>query len=88
MTPEMAALALAQFDEELFEGHGLSAVSLPAGDLVKKSRELSQRHTARHGFRAYDVAHVASALLLDSKEFWSFDSKACKLAAFEGLKVL
>lgn len=88
MTLEKAALAAAQFEEDLAEGHGLESTPLPAADLIKQARVLAHRHTAKHGFRAYDVAHVATALLLGCEEFWSFDAKASKLAALEGLKVL
>ena len=88
MTPEKAALAAAQFEEDLADGHGLESTPLPAHDLIKQARQLAHRHTAKHGFRAYDVAHVATALLLECKEFWSFDAKATLLASLEGLKVL
>ena len=44
------------------------------------------QHTARHGFRTYDLLHVASALTLKCDGFWSFDPKASKLAALEGLE--
>ena len=47
---------------------------------------LAHRHTARHGFRTYDILHVATALLLGCDTFWSFDAKAKKLAKLEGLK--
>lgn len=88
MTPENAAFALAQFDEDLAAGHGLDPTQLPVNELVKQSRALSQRHTAKHGYRAYDVAHVATALILQCDEFLSFDAKANQLAAREGLKIL
>ncbi len=87
MTPEKAALAAAQFDDDLADGHGLESTPIPVHELLKQSRALAQRHTAKHGFRAYDIAHVASALMLDCDEFWSFDAKASHLAALEGLKV-
>jgi len=88
MTPEKAALAAAQFEDDFAEGHGLESTPLPTHDLIKQTRSLAQRHTAKHGFRAYDVAHVATALILGCDEFWSFDVKAKQLAALEGLKVL
>jgi predicted nucleic acid-binding protein len=50
-------------------------------------RELSNRHTAKGGFRTYDILHVASALVLGCDTFWSFDAKAKKLAKLEGLAV-
>lgn len=88
MTPEKCALAAAQFEDDLATGHGLESTPLPAHDLIKHTRGLAQRHTAKHGFRAYDVAHVATALMLGCDEFWSFDVKASQLAALEGLRVL
>jgi len=33
------------------------------------------------------LLHVSSALLLKCDSFWSFDPKASKLAALEGLKI-
>jgi hypothetical protein len=60
---------------------------LAAEDLTRQTEELSLRHTAKHGFRAYDVLHVSSALLLRCDTFWSFDPKASRLAVLEGLKV-
>jgi predicted nucleic acid-binding protein len=88
MTPERAALALADFDEDLAAGNGLTHSSVSAAELVREARELSLRHTANHGFRAYDIAHVTCAILLKCESFWSFDAKASKLAELEGLKVL
>ena len=47
---------------------------------------LAYRHTAKHGFRTYDILHVASALILDCDTFWTFDERAKRLAALEGLR--
>lgn len=38
-----------------------------------------------HGFRTYDIIHVATALALGCDTFWSFDQKARKLANLQGL---
>jgi len=62
-------------------------VAIPVSELEQQFEELSLRHTARRGFRTYDLLHVASALALKCGMFWSFDPKASKLAALEGLKV-
>ncbi len=88
MTPERATLALADFDEDLASGQGLFHAALANTELVREARQLSLRHTASHGVRAYDVAHVACALLLKCDTFWSFDVRANKLAEREGLKTL
>ena len=87
-TPEQASLGQLQFEEDIREAQRFTVVSLPTQELVHQARDLSLRHTARHGFRAYDVAHVSCALLLKSDSFWSFDTKANVLAKLEGLKTL
>ena len=85
---QQADLALARFDEWLGEGVHFVLAPIASSELVREARRLSGQHTARHGFRAYDVAHVASAMLLKCDAFWSFDRKASQLAKLEGLKVL
>jgi predicted nucleic acid-binding protein len=47
--------------------------------------ELSLRHSAKKGFRTYDILHVAAALCLGCDTFWSFDRKSRDLARLEGL---
>jgi predicted nucleic acid-binding protein len=87
-TPEQASLGLLQFEDDLREAQRFAAASLVPREMVHQARELSLRHTALHGFRAYDVAHVACALLLKCDSFWSFDTKANLLAKLEGLNTL
>ena len=85
VTPEGAMLASAAFDGVIevhvdFEQRALSFAGL------KNFFELMvQRHTAKWGFRTYDILHVASALVLGCDTFWTFDAKAKKLAQLEGL---
>jgi len=88
LTPEMSSVALAGFDADLGAGHGLARSILPPDELTRAARQLSARHTATRGYRAYDVIHVASALLLKCDAFWSYDAKASGLARAEGLKTL
>lgn len=87
ISPEQAALAHANFSSDIRSAEVLRSVAIPAAELEKQFEELSLRHTARHGFRTYDLLHIASALALKCDTFWSFDPKATKLAALEGLKV-
>ncbi|HEX5399873.1 MAG TPA: hypothetical protein VFY06_12590 [Verrucomicrobiae bacterium] len=87
VSTQRAALAHANFRSDIQKGEFLQAAAIPVADLERQVEELSLRHTARHGFRTYDLLHVASALLLKCDRFWSFDPKASKLAALEGLKV-
>ncbi len=56
-------------------------------ELHEKARQLSDRHTPTLGTRSLDLLHVAAALLLEAKEFFSFDDRQRKAAASEGLKV-
>lgn len=87
VTPEQAAMALATFREDVSQAEFLRLTPVPFEDLERQFQEMSLRHTARHGFRTYDLLHVASALVLECDTFWSFDSKASKLAHLEGLRV-
>ena len=87
ISPEQAALAHANFRSDVQSAEFLRSLAIPAAELEKQFEELSLRHTSRHGFRTYDLLHVASALVLKCDGFWSFDPKASKLAALEGLKV-
>jgi len=88
VTSEQAAIALASFREDLAQQSGfLQLATVPFEDLESQFHEMSLRHTSRHGFRTYDLMHVASALVLECDTFWSFDSRASKLAQLEGLRV-
>ena len=87
ISPQQAALAHTNFRSDVQRGEFLRSVAVPAAELEKQLEELSLRHTARHGFRTYDLLHVASALVLQCDAFWTFDVKATKLAKLEGLKV-
>jgi predicted nucleic acid-binding protein len=87
VTLEQAAAAQADFQGDLSKPTFFREVPLVLSELEHRFEELSLRHTARHGFRTYDLLHVASALVLKCDGFWSFDPKASKLAALEGLKV-
>lgn len=87
VSPETAGAAFAQFEEDLVRAQFLEAADLNWPDLRSAAVELSLRHTAQHGFRTYDLLHVAAALLLGCDTFWSFDAKARRLAEFEGLSL-
>jgi uncharacterized protein len=56
-------------------------------ELHHKARQLSDRHTPTLGTRSLDLLHVAAALVLQAKVFFSFDERQRKAAASEGLKV-
>jgi predicted nucleic acid-binding protein len=60
---------------------GLSAVLQLAG-------QLSAKHSAQLGTRAFDVFHVAAACHLKASGFLSFDTRQVSLARAAGLRVL
>lgn len=86
VSPGVAAAAQADFRMDRDAG-SLFAITAPSITAVRsRFEELALRHTARHGFRTYDILHVASAIALECDTFWSFDTKACHLAKLEGLQ--
>lgn len=87
ISTERAALASANFRGDIQNANFLDEKIIPPPELERLVEELALRHTARHGFRTYDVLHVASALFLGCDVFWTFDAKAAKLAALEGLRL-
>ena len=60
---------------------------IPGVELHAKARELSDRYTPALATRSLDLLHVAAAVLLGAKVFYSFDERQRKAAAGEGLKV-
>lgn len=87
ITPEHALVLEAEFHEQLAEGRLVFHATPSEHELEKQFHILVHRHTAKEGFRTYDILHVSSALVLGCDTFWSFDAKAKKLAKLEGLKV-
>jgi predicted nucleic acid-binding protein len=55
--------------------------------VLKRSADLSRKHTPKLGTRSLDVLHVASALELGMKRFVTFDEPQGRLASAVGLKV-
>jgi predicted nucleic acid-binding protein len=87
ITPEQAAVAHADFQSDLVDGLVYRMADLDSRLLTRRAAELTIRHTAKFGCRAYDLIHVASALELGCTEFWTFDKRAAALAEREGMKV-
>src|ERR1700739_534639 len=63
-SPEQAALAHANFRNDVQNSEFLRSIAISQPELEKQVEELALRHTARHGFRVYDLLHVSSALIL------------------------
>lgn len=87
ITAEQAAAAQESFRADTLAEEFLCLTHVGESDLVHQAEELAFRHTANHGFRTYDLLHVAAALLLNCDVFWSFDRRASDLAKREGLCV-
>ena len=87
VTPEIAAIATSQFDEDLEAQTFLKRTTIPLHELEMVFEKLVAKHSAKHGFRTYDILHVASALIMDCKSFLTFDVKVKMLAELEGLSV-
>lgn len=86
VTPEQASIARTNFLDDLNRRAFLHTSELSLVTLLDRAERLALRYTAKHGFRTYDLLHVASALALECGMFWSFDERARKLARLEGLK--
>jgi predicted nucleic acid-binding protein len=87
-SPELALVAQDDFETDLRTGTRFQLIPLTLTDIETEFDTLARRYTATHGFRTYDVIHVASALKLRCKRFLSFDAKANALAKLVGLKTL
>ena len=81
-----AALKKRLFLEDVANGIFI-IMPVPASELLAKSVELADRHSARLGTRSLDLMHVAAALLLKAETFFSFDERQRKAAKLERLKV-
>jgi predicted nucleic acid-binding protein len=75
--------ALADVASHLASGV-FSALPTPAV-MYDMARQLSRKHTAALGTRTLDILHVASALVLEAKSFYTFDRKQAQLARAAGL---
>ena len=89
VTEQSALMAEARFEMELDskESPPWAWAEISERVIFNAFHNLSHRHTAKHGFRACDIVHVATAVVLGCDTFWSFDAKAKKLAELEGLTV-
>ena len=86
VTPEAAAAAWYEFTMHLDQAAFLQRSPLTLHEMEGDVESLTARYTARHGFRTYDILHVASARALGCSRFLTFDAKARKLAQLVGMK--
>ncbi|MDD4018981.1 MAG: PIN domain-containing protein [Kiritimatiellae bacterium] len=77
---------LQQVADDLDQGAFL-AVPLVWGQVFAEAESLSAGHTGVLGTRAFDILHVAAAVTLGAKAFYTFDARQAALAKKAGLKV-
>jgi len=64
----------------------LVEASIPEG-AYERAVELARKHGPQIPMRTLDTLHVACALELGAKEFWTFDQRQERLAKAAGLKI-
>lgn len=77
---------LQQVADDLDQGAFL-AVPLVWGQVFAEAESLSADHTDALGTRSFDILHVAAAVTLGAKAFYTFDVRQKALAKKAGLKV-
>ena len=73
--------------EHLVSRRALLDVALDMDAAITRAAKLSTVHTERLGARAIDLLHVASAAVLGTKDFYTFDARQKALAVKAGMKV-
>jgi predicted nucleic acid-binding protein len=84
---ETARRVLADLDDDIKEGR-LTLVDALWRRTLDLAAELSTRHTAKLGTRSLDVLHVATAVVLGTTHFVSYDQRQSALAKAASLKTL
>lgn len=81
-----AAVFLAQYEADRAAGRVRVEVCNLA-EVLAEARRLSGSYTLTRGHRAFDILHVAAALVLRAEVFLTFDTNQKRLARTVGLKV-
>jgi predicted nucleic acid-binding protein len=81
-----ARLVLEKFDQDA-ANLVWEVADIPLG-AFQRGIALARNYVSAFGTRSFDTLHVASAVELSCKEFWTFDDRQSKLAAAVGLKVV
>jgi predicted nucleic acid-binding protein len=79
-------MAFRDNEEDLAQGI-LQHTPLVWADALREAERLGEAHLTEIGARSGDLLHVASAVVLDAREFVTFDQRQTKLARRAGLKV-
>jgi len=64
---------------------GVFALEQVPTTIYERAKQISRKRTASLGLRTLDILHVASALLLQVDQFWTFDLRQANVARAEGL---
>lgn len=86
MTPGQRQAVMAAIDADL-SGAVLVETPLAMTDLLVLAERLSAAHTELLGARAMDIPHVAMALFVGARDFYTFDSRQATLAKAAGLRI-
>ena len=78
--------SIAAFEQDIATGRW-QRPAYAAATVEQKADELSAGHSAILGCRTLDIIHVAAALVLEAKEFVTFDTRQAALAKQAGLTV-
>jgi predicted nucleic acid-binding protein len=84
-TAEMGQ-SIAAFEQDIATGRWHRPV-YAAATVEQKAEELSASHSAVLGCRTLDIIHVAAALVIEAREFVTFDVRQAAMARQAGLTV-
>jgi len=85
LLPTEATKVYDLFREDVEQGV-VQIVPLPAA-AYQLAEQIARKHTPLLGTRTLDVLHVAGALALKARAFYTFDNKQARLAATLGLTI-
>jgi predicted nucleic acid-binding protein len=86
IAPGEAALFWAQFEADRASGR-LQIQICNLSHVIDEAKRLSATYTLTSGNRSFDILQVAAALILNARQFLTFDKNQKKLAEAEGLVV-
>jgi predicted nucleic acid-binding protein len=78
--------SITAFEQDIATGRWQRPVYTVAA-VEQRAEELSADHSATLGCRTLDIIHVAAALVLEAKEFVTFDTRQAALAKQAGFTV-
>ncbi|HET6930982.1 MAG TPA: type II toxin-antitoxin system VapC family toxin [Candidatus Acidoferrum sp.] len=86
LSPSESESVLAHFRKDILDG--VFRVSPVPNGAFERAIQLSQKHTSRVGTRTLDVLHVAAAITLRARFFYTFDRSQAELARAANLSTL